>query len=83
MKGRGDKEGKGGARSVIGGSGDGIHRVRKLNRAVYQWGIGGGGRHQQVPDARKARSSQDLTGVTLAEIPNKGEGEPVETITRG
>jgi hypothetical protein len=27
---------------------------------------------QKVPDARKARGSQDPTGVTLAEIPNKG-----------
>jgi hypothetical protein len=31
----------------------------------------------------KARGSQDLTGKILAEIPNKGEREPVETISRG
>jgi hypothetical protein len=42
-----------------------------------------GGSHQNVPDARKARDSQDPTEMTLAEIPNKGEGEPVETISRG
>jgi hypothetical protein len=43
----------------------------------------GGDSNQKVPDARKARASQDPTGVTLAEIPHKGEGEPVETISRG
>jgi hypothetical protein len=42
-----------------------------------------GGSHQKVPDARKARDSQDPTGMTLAEIPNKEEKEPVETISRG
>jgi hypothetical protein len=41
------------------------------------------GSHQKVPDARKARGSQDPTGMTLVEIPNKGEREPVETISRG
>lgn len=35
--------------------------------------------HQKVPDARKTRGSQDLTGMTLAKIPNKGE-EVVETL---
>jgi hypothetical protein len=42
-----------------------------------------GGSHKQVPDARKARGSQDPTGMRLAEMPNKGEGEPVKTISRG
>jgi hypothetical protein len=41
------------------------------------------GSHQQVPDARKARSSQDPTGMIFPEMPNKGEGEPVESISRG
>jgi hypothetical protein len=41
-----------------------------------KWGTGGS--NQKVPDARKARGSQDPTGMTLAEIPNKGEREPVE-----
>jgi hypothetical protein len=46
-------------------------------------GWGTGGSHQKVSDARKARGSQDPTGMmTLAEIPNKGEREPVETIFR-
>jgi hypothetical protein len=31
---------------------------------------------------RKARGSQDPTGMTLARIPKKGEREPVETISR-
>jgi hypothetical protein len=30
-----------------------------------------GGSHQQVPDAREVRGSQDPTGMRLAEIPNK------------
>jgi hypothetical protein len=41
------------------------------------------GSQQKVPDIRKARGSQDPTGMTLAEITNKGEREPVETISRG
>ena len=41
-----------------------------------------GGSYQKDPDARKARVSQDLTEMTLAEIPNKGEREPVKTIPR-
>jgi hypothetical protein len=44
-----------------------------------EWGTGGS--NQKVPDARKARASQDPTGMTLAKIPYKGEGEPVETIS--
>jgi hypothetical protein len=36
-------------------------------------GWGTGGSHQKILDARKARSSQDTTGMTLAKIPNKGE----------
>jgi hypothetical protein len=40
------------------------------------------GTHQKVPEAKKARGFQDPTGMTLAEIPNKGEREPVETIYR-
>ena len=46
-------------------------------------GWGTGGSHQQVPDARKARGSQDPTGMRLAEMPNKGEGEPVEILSKG
>jgi hypothetical protein len=38
---------------------------------------------QQAPDARKARGSQDPKEMRLAEMPNKGEGEPVETIIQG
>jgi len=46
-------------------------------------GLGTGGSYQQAPDARKARGSQDTTGMRLVERPNKGEGEPVETLSRG
>jgi hypothetical protein len=41
------------------------------------------GSNQKVPDGRKARASQDPTGMLLDEIPHKGDGEPVETISRG
>jgi hypothetical protein len=36
------------------------------------------GSYQKVPDARKARTSQDPMGITLAEITHKGDGEPVD-----
>ena len=39
--------------------------------------------NQKVPDARKARGFQDPPGMTLAEILNIGEKEPIETISRG
>jgi hypothetical protein len=37
---------------------------------------------QKVPDAKKAKGSQDTTGMILAEIPSKGQRELVETICR-
>jgi hypothetical protein len=40
------------------------------------------GYHQNVPDARKARGSQNPTGMLLAELSNKREREPVEIIWR-
>jgi hypothetical protein len=40
------------------------------------------GSNQKVPEARKARISQDPKGMTLTEIPHKGWEEPVETISR-
>jgi hypothetical protein len=36
-----------------------------------------------VPDAKETRGSQDLRRKTLAEIANKGEIEPGETISSG
>ena len=39
------------------------------------------GSHQKIPDTKKARGSQDPKGMKLAEMSNKGEGEPVETIS--
>ena len=41
------------------------------------------GSNQKVPDAKKARTSQGSTGMTLAEISNKCEELSVETISRG
>jgi hypothetical protein len=55
-----------------------IQRIRNLNKGG-SGGQGTRGSHQQVPDARKAKGSQDPTGMRSAEMPNKGEGEPVET----
>jgi hypothetical protein len=46
-----------------------------------RWGTGSS--NQNVSDVRKARSSQDPMGMTLAEILQKGEGELVQTISRG
>ena len=46
-------------------------------------GKGPGHTNNKVPDTRKARASQDPMGMTLAEIPYKGEGEPIKTISRG
>ena len=41
------------------------------------------GSQEQVPDAKKAIGSEDPTGMGLAEMPNKREGEPVEIISIG
>jgi hypothetical protein len=46
-----------------------------------RWGTEGS--PQQIPDARKARGSQNPTGMILAEMPNTGVGELVKTISRG
>ena len=40
-------------------------------------------RHLKLSNIRETRGSQDPTGMTIAEIPNKGERELVETISRG
>jgi hypothetical protein len=57
---------RGGKREESGMGGD-VQMVRKMNR-----GMGAGGSDQKGPDARKARASQDPTGMTLAEILHKG-----------
>jgi hypothetical protein len=44
------------------------------------WGWEAGDSHQKVPEARKTRGSQDSKGMILAQIPNKGERKPGETI---
>lgn len=53
--------------------------ARTLNRGIQQWGIGAGGWNQKISEAREARASQDPLGITLAEITQKMEAEPVET----
>jgi hypothetical protein len=42
-----------------------------------------GGSHQQVPGAKKASGSLNPTGMRLVEMPNKEEGKPEESISRG
>ena len=66
----------------MGGVGDDIKRVRKSIRGVLQWGMGIGGSHQKVQDSRKTRVSENPVGMILAEMFNKGDREPVETILR-
>jgi hypothetical protein len=70
-RGRGKREG---------GSGMGGDREIEQRCTSGEWGAGGS--HQKVPATRKARGSQDPKGMRLVEMPNKREGEPVETISR-
>ena len=53
------------------------------SQEIEQRCIAMGGNDQQVPDAMKARGSQDPKKIRLVEMPNKREGETVETISRG
>jgi hypothetical protein len=69
--------GKGGTESCMGGSRDDIQRLLTCN---VGWETGGS--YKQVPNARKARGSQDTMEMRLAEISCKREGEPIETISR-
>jgi hypothetical protein len=45
--------------------------------------LGTSSSHQKVPDARKARPFLYPMWIILAEMPNKGKGEPADTIYRG
>ena len=56
---------------------------RNLMEVFSQRGWGTQSSHLTVPDARKARGSQYPTGMTLAEIPNKGKIESIEIIASG
>jgi len=38
---------------------------------------------QPLESSKDPRGSQDPTGMTLAKVPNKGERDPVETISSG
>jgi hypothetical protein len=60
-----------------------IYRGSGISTEVYsngEWGTRVANRKYQMPG--KIKGSQDPTGMTN-EIPNKGEREPVDTITRG
>jgi hypothetical protein len=65
----------------MGGNGGDVQRVRKLMYSNGGWGTWGS--NQKVPNARKARASQDSTGMIVDEIPQKREGKPVEATSRG
>ena len=55
-----------------------IYRGPEISTQVCDnGGWGTGGSHQKIPDIKKARGSQDLTGMRLAEMFTKGEGESV------
>jgi hypothetical protein len=62
--------GKRGTGSGVGGDKGDVQRVRKLTEVCSNGGWKTG--YQKVPDARKAKASQDPTGMTLAEMPHKG-----------
>jgi hypothetical protein len=56
---------------------------QEIEQRCVAMGDGGvGSSNQKIPDARKARASQDPMIMSLTEIPHKGEGEPVNTISR-
>ena len=78
---KGEKRGAG---SGVGGDGRDVQRKgQKIEQKYVAMGWGTGGSQQKVQVARKERGFQDPTEMTLAEIPNKGEIEPVEIISRG
>lgn len=54
-----------------------VQRARRINRNIQQWGSENGGLSTRS-DARNDRCSQDPMGMTLIEIPNRGETEPEE-----
>jgi hypothetical protein len=54
-------------------------KPRKKKHSSGEWGTWSS--HKKVPDARKARGSQEPTGMALPKIPNKGEIESAETIS--
>ena len=86
MGGRGWKElgRKRGWGEEKGGRGRFVRRQRRwkegqeTEQRYVAMGRGNRDSQQKVPDSRKARGSQDPKGMTLSEIPNKGEREPVE-----
>ena len=59
-----------------------IQRVTNLNKVCSNGEWRTVGSYQKVPHARKKRASQDPSAMSLAEISNKGEGEPLEILSR-
>ena len=58
--------------------------VQEIEQRCVAMGDGEMGVANKMPQTPgKQDNSQDQMGMTLAEIPNKGEREPVETISRG
>lgn len=58
-----------------------VHGVRKMKYLA----VGGGGGQVEPPESPRhqgARGSQNPVGMTLAKIPNGGEIEPIEAISR-
>jgi len=73
--GREEVEGKRGGQDQVWEETGIVNRGSGIETEVCSNGEWGGrGSHQQVPDARKARGSQDPKGMILAKMPIKGEG---------
>jgi len=63
-----------------------LERIGEMYRESGNWietcssrGWGAVGSHEKVPDVKEARGSQDPNGMILADAPNKGEIQPLET----
>lgn len=68
----------------MGGVREDVQTIRKFEqRCVVVGAWGTVGIHQKVPDGRKVRGYKDSVEITLAEVPNQGDREPVEIICRG
>ena len=56
---------------------------QEFERRLALWDRELGLTPRKSPDTRDSRGSQDPTERALAEIPNKGEIKPLETISSG
>ena len=73
--------GRGGGGAIgsgMGGAGEDVRKVSENWTELYSTGgWGTEGSHQKVPEDKKARDFQHSTGMTLTEMLNKEEQEPL------